>query len=90
MRGIWIPSSLLTGSLGPAEALLAGYIGGWPDGCFASNQRIAEDIGVSEHYVQMLISRLVKRGVIQRMGRNYTRKMRLSKKYLTDTIVSVK
>jgi len=90
MRGIWIPSSLLTGSLGPAEALLAGYIGGWPDGCFASNQRIAEDIGVSEHYVQMLISRLVKRGVIQRMGRNYTRKMRLSKKYLTDTIVSGK
>jgi hypothetical protein len=38
----------------------------------------------------MLISRLVKRGVIQRMGRNYTRKMRLSKKYLTDTIVSGK
>lgn len=88
MRGVWVASTLLTGSLGPAEALLAGYIGGWPDGCFASNQRIAEDIGVSEHYVQMLISRLVKRGVIQRMGRNHTRKMRLSKKYLTDTIVS--
>ena len=88
MRGVWVPSPLLTGSLGPAEALLAGYIGGWPDGCFASNQRIAEDIGVSEHYVQMLISRLVKRGIIQRMGRNHTRKMRLSKKYATDTIVS--
>ena len=88
MRGIWVPSTLLTGSFGPAEALLAGYIGGWPDGCFASNQRIAEDIGVSEHYVQMLISRLVKRGVIQKVGRNHTRKMRLAKKYALDTIVS--
>jgi DNA-binding transcriptional regulator PaaX len=90
MRGIWVPSTLLNGSLGPAEALLAGYIGGWADGCFASNQRISEDIGISEHYVQMLISRLVKRGVIQRMGCHRSRKMRLSKKYLTDTIVSVR
>jgi hypothetical protein len=64
MRGIWVPSSLLTGSLGPAEALLAGYIGGWPDGC----------------------CRLVKRGVIQKMGRNHTRKMRLSKRYAPDAI----
>jgi len=88
MRGVWIPSDLLKGTFGPAEALLAGYIGGWPDGCFASNQRIAEDIGVSEHYVQMLISRLVKRGVIQKVGRNHTRKMRLAKKYAPDTIVS--
>tara|TARA_R110000868_G_C10466273_1_gene727902 strand:+ start:268 stop:537 length:270 start_codon:yes stop_codon:yes gene_type:complete len=88
MRGVWIPVTLLKGTLGPAEALLAGYIGGWPDGCFASNLRIAEDIGVSEHYVQRLISRLVKRGIIQKMGRNHTRKMRLSKRYAPDTIVS--
>lgn len=87
MRGIWVPSVLLTGSFGPAEALLAGYIGGWPDGCFASNQRIAEDIGISDHYVQVLIGRLVKRGVIQKMGRNHTRKMRLSKRYALGTIV---
>ena len=86
MRGIWVPSSLLNGSLLPAEALLAGYIGGWADGCFASNQRISEDIGLSEHYIQELIGRLVKRGVIQKMGRNQTRKMRLSKKYLLDAI----
>jgi len=87
MRGIWVPSTLLNGSFGPAEALLAGYIGGWPDGCFASNQRIAEDIGISDHYVQVLIGRLVKRGVIQKMGRNHTRKMRLSKRYALGTIV---
>ena len=86
MRGVWVPSSLLKGTLGPAEALLAGYIGGWPDGCFASNLRIAEDIGLSEHYIQELIGRLVKRGVIQKMGRNQTRKMRLSKRYLLDAI----
>ena len=86
MRGVWIPSPLLNGTLGPAEALLAGYIGGWPDGCFASNQRIGEDIGLSEHYVQELIGRLVKRGVIQKVGRNHTRKMRLSKRYAPDAI----
>ena len=85
MRGVWVPVTLLQ-TLGPAEALLAGYIGGWPDGCFASNQRIGEDIGLSDHYVQE--SRLVKRGIIQKMGRNHTRKMRLSKRYAPDTIVS--
>jgi len=86
MRGVWVPVTLLRGNLGPAEALLAGYIGGWPDGCFASNQRIGEDIGLSEHYVQELIGRLVKRGIVQKMGRNHTRKMRLSKRYALDAI----
>ena len=65
-RGIWIPKEVwLNKDLSANEKILLAEIdslGGFSDGCFASNQYLAEFFGLSKDRISKLISGLKNKG----------------------------
>ena len=67
-RGIWIPRHIwLDKNLKPIERILLAEIeslGGLSDGCFASNQYLAEFFDLSKDRISKLISGLKNKGYV--------------------------
>ena len=67
-EGIWIPRNVWLSSLSWTEKGLIAQIkslAASKEGCFAKNKYFSDFLGVSEHQVTVLLSRLKKMGVIQ-------------------------
>ena len=80
-RGIWISSQVLSDpKLRHIDKLILSYVQGFSgdEGCFASNQAIAELLGVQHpNSIQNRISYLVKSGYLEKKGSHWFRKLYL-------------
>jgi len=81
-RGIWISSQILRDpKLRHIDKLILSYVQGFgEEGCFASNEAIAELLGVQHpNSIQNRISSLVKSGYLEKKGSHWFRKLYLGK-----------
>jgi len=81
-RGIWISSQILSDpKLRQLDKMILAYVQGFSEeGCFASNEAIAELLGVQHpRSVQNRISSLIKSGHLEKKGSHWFRKLYLGK-----------
>ena len=93
MHGVWIPSLVLEDrELNSSEKILVGYIAGFGKNggeCFASNSRIAADLGTTPAYVQKMLGVLIEKGVIHKRGSHQWRKLTLDVVYATSPMGNI-
>tara|TARA_R100001129_G_scaffold186144_1_gene176637 strand:+ start:172 stop:438 length:267 start_codon:yes stop_codon:yes gene_type:complete len=81
-RGIWISSQILSDpKLRQLDKMILAYVQGFgEEGCFASNEAIAELLGVRHpNSIQNRISSLVKSEYLEKKGSHWFRKLYLGK-----------
>lgn len=68
--GVWIPADVMESEeLSPMEKILYGEIAGFRE-CYASNAWLANRIGRTERSVQLMLSKLIKTGFVEKCGFN--------------------